>query len=126
MKIAQRKRPDAGPSVIEPVLSTIPALEAPGNKTCVTMPTDLELPDDTASGQAVISDGFNFKGQRYDYVDSFEYEIPAKTVLIHELRSVCPDCGASFSVTASARQIRQRSMNRRCVGCRKPGVKVRR
>jgi hypothetical protein len=72
-----------------------------------------------------IGDSFNFKGQSYEISDSFEAEIPARVVLIHELRSCCPDCGKVFYCTASARQLRHRHLRRRCDDCCKPGVPVR-
>ena len=71
-----------------------------------------------------VGESFKFGGQQYNIVDSFEVEIPARRVLIHELRSQCPDCGKWFCTTASARQIRNRNLRRRCDRCCKPGVRV--
>jgi hypothetical protein len=71
-----------------------------------------------------IGDSFNFKEQTYELVDSFETEIPARVVRIHEPRSRCPDCGKVFYCTASARQLRHRHLRRRCDLCCKPGVPV--
>jgi predicted RNA-binding Zn-ribbon protein involved in translation (DUF1610 family) len=71
-----------------------------------------------------VGDSFNLDGQQYEYMDYFETEIPSRTVLIYELRTKCPDCGAAFWTTASARQVRHRHLRRRCDNCRKPGAPV--
>jgi hypothetical protein len=61
-----------------------------------------------------VGDNFNFDGQAYECVDWFEHEIPARLVLIYELRTKCPDCGTAFWTTASMRQIKTRNVRRRC------------
>lgn len=71
-----------------------------------------------------VGDNFNFDGQAYECVDWFEHEIPARLVLIYELRTKCPDCGTAFWTTASMRQIKIRNVRRRCDACVKPGVRV--
>jgi predicted Zn finger-like uncharacterized protein len=71
-----------------------------------------------------VGDSFNLDGQQYEYVDFFEHEILARICIIYELRTRCPDCGTSFWVTASRRQIKHRNVRRRCDACVKPGVRV--
>ena len=82
------------------------------------------FPAKPATPAEVLGNSFKHKGQKYDYVESFEVEVPAKHVVIHKLRSVCPDCDSAFTITASSRQIHHRQLNRRCGDCRKPGRRV--
>ena len=82
------------------------------------------FPAKPATPAEALGNSFNFKGQRYEYTGSREIEVPAKRVTVYQLRSRCPDCGAAFTVSASARQIQGRSLNRRCRDCRKPGRRV--
>jgi hypothetical protein len=71
-----------------------------------------------------VGDHFTIDGQQYEFMDYFGHEIPARVCLIYELRSKYPDCDRSFWTTASRRQIKHKSIRRRCDSCVKPGVRV--
>ena len=63
---------------------------------------------------------FTPRGQTYIQTGSFEHEMSyGRFVRVLELKTNCPECGASFEVTASLRQIEQRMLVRRCKPCRK-------
>ena len=63
---------------------------------------------------------FRVRGQTYIQSGHFYYEMESgHEVRILELDTDCPECGASFVVTASLRQIEHRILNRRCERCRK-------
>src|ERR1035437_8799983 len=63
---------------------------------------------------------FTVRGQPYFQVGSFEHEMSyGRFVRVLELKTNCPECGASFEVTASLRQIESRILVRRCKPCRK-------
>jgi hypothetical protein len=63
---------------------------------------------------------FAVRGQRYVQVGSFLYDMDSgHTVRILELKTDCPECGASFELTASLGQIEKRMLVRRCERCRK-------
>jgi hypothetical protein len=62
---------------------------------------------------------FTPRGQVYIQTGSFEHEISyGRFVRVLELKTECPECGATFEVTASLRQIEQRMLVRRCKPCR--------
>jgi hypothetical protein len=63
---------------------------------------------------------FTVRGQPYVQVGSFEHELSyGRFVRVLELKTGCPECGATFEVTASLRQIESRILVRRCKPCRK-------
>jgi hypothetical protein len=63
---------------------------------------------------------FTVRGQPYVQVGSFEHEMSyGRFVRVLELKTGCPECGATFEVTASLRQIESRLLVRRCKPCRK-------
>src|ERR1035437_5604978 len=63
---------------------------------------------------------FTVRGQPYFQVGSFEHEMSyGRFVRVLELKTDCPECGATFEVTASLRQIESRLLVRRCKQCRK-------
>jgi hypothetical protein len=63
---------------------------------------------------------FTPRGQTYIQTGSFEHEMSyGRFVRVLELATECPECGATFEVTASLRQIEQRMLVRRCKPCRK-------
>jgi len=63
---------------------------------------------------------FTVRGQRYVQTGSFFHEMRrGRTVRVLELISDCPECGASFDLTASLKQIENRMLVRRCKPCRK-------
>jgi hypothetical protein len=72
-----------------------------------------------------IGDSFAIDGQHYEVQDWHEHEIPARMCILYDLRTTCPDCGVGFWATAGVRAIKQKTIRRRCDGCRKPGVRVR-
>jgi hypothetical protein len=63
---------------------------------------------------------FTPRGQTYIQTGSFEHEMSyGRFVRVLELKTDCPECGSTFEVTASLRQIEQRMLVRRCRPCRK-------
>jgi hypothetical protein len=63
---------------------------------------------------------FTVRGQPYFQVGSFEHEMSyGRLVRVLELKTDCPECGATFEITASLRQIESRMLVRRCKPCRK-------
>jgi hypothetical protein len=63
---------------------------------------------------------FTVRGQPYFQVGSFEREMSyGRFVRVLELKTDCPECGTTFEVTASLRQIESRLLVRRCKPCRK-------
>jgi hypothetical protein len=63
---------------------------------------------------------FTVRGQTYIQAGSFEHEMSCgRFVRVLELKTGCPECGTTFEVTASLRQIEGRMLVRRCKPCRK-------
>lgn len=63
---------------------------------------------------------FTVRGQPYIQVGSFLHEMECgHTIRILDLETDCPECGATFDLTATLRQIEHRILNRRCERCRK-------
>jgi hypothetical protein len=63
---------------------------------------------------------FTVRGQPYIQVGSFPLDMECgHTIRILELETDCPECGATFDLTATLRQIERRILNRRCERCRK-------
>lgn len=63
---------------------------------------------------------FRVRGQTYIQTGSFHHEMESgHMVRILELDTDCPECGTTFDLTATLRQIEHRILNRRCARCRK-------
>ena len=88
-------------------------------------PQNTEPDHGRPNGAAVkVGDSFTSRGQRYECLDRFEHEIPAKWVWIYTLRSTCPDCGRKFECTATKTQRKNYLLSRRCERCQAPGRPV--